>query len=232
MIAQELKVSIERYAPQMQSENPLFCRARDGALGPEHLAHYLASVGFLIDHTQSHLRRAAVRARQDGNEALALYFEQKGGEERGHEQWARSDLARVRPIPHDARLQPVAAMRELVECIEQTIERDPVLHLPYMLFAEYFVTLLGPEWLRLLEERCGIPRSSMTVVNNHAELDREHAAEAFERVDELAGDPRYLDEMQGVIARTISLFGRICSEVVQAGDREALKHHASPAQAP
>ena len=97
-------------------------------------------------------------------------------------------------------------------------ERDPTLHLSYMLFAEYFVALLGPEWLKLLEERCGVARSSMTFVANHAELDRDHAEEAFDLIDELVSDPRKLAPMRQVVVETIAAFDDFCDEMVRAAD--------------
>lgn len=229
MIATALKQEIESYVPTMRNENPLFVRASNGTLRKQHLVHYLGSVRFLIDHTMIHLARAAQRARDVGDERLASHFEHKAIEEIGHEQWARQDLHRLQG-QGDGPL-PVPAMIELVLSIEQTIDRDPVLHLAYMLFAEYFVTLLGPEWLSLLEERCGIPRESVSVIGKHAELDREHAQEAFELIDALVGDPHKLEAMRAVVSNTISLFGRFCAEAVAAGDRAIDVEHEAHAHA-
>jgi hypothetical protein len=232
MIAEELKQMIEGYAPVMRTENPLFCRAREGTLAAAHLTHYVGNVGFLVERSPSHLRRAAERAREQRNEALAAHFNHKIGEEVGHEQWGRDDLGRLDRNPRRSGWpETVPAMLELAQSIENMIERDPTEYLAYTLFAEYFVTLLGPEWLSFLEERCQIPRASMTLIGNHAELDREHASEAFERVDELVGDPAKLPAMKQTLARTIALFARICSEAVEAGDRAMEAGHATRARA-
>lgn len=233
MIAEELKQMIEAYAPVMRTENPLFCRAREGTLGAVHLTHYVGNVGFLVEHSPRHLRQAAARARQERNDALAEHFNHKLGEEIGHEQWGKNDLERL-DGGRQANGWPAAipAMVDLIGSIEEMIERDPADYLAYTLFAEYFVTLLGPEWLLLLEERCQVPRASMTLIGNHAELDREHASEAFDSVDELVGDPRKLPSMKRAVANTIALFARICSEAVEAGDRAMEASHGTGARAP
>ena len=57
----------------------------------------------------------------------------------------------------------------------------------------HHASMIGPRWLALLEERCGVPQSSMTAVGNHVELDREHAEEGFAVIDDLVGDPKMLD---------------------------------------
>ena len=110
------------------------------------------------------------------------------------------------------------------------IDDDPALYLAYILFAEQLVVILGPEWLELLEARCGIPRSSMTVIGNHAELDKEHVESALEEIDDLVGDPRKLPRMRDALRRSIGFFDRFCVEVTgeehdaDRTDREAAKH--------
>lgn len=229
MIASALRVEIERYAARMPHENPLFVRASEGTLTPVHLAHYLASVKHLVEHSLPHLRRAAGHARAAGDDRLVRHFAKKCGEEAGHELWAEADIQknerRTRVVGQRAR----PSVNELIRFIEDTIDEDPVLYLSYILFAEYFVVLLGPAWLALLEERCGIPRSQMTFVGNHAELDRDHAEEAFDHIDELVGDPRKLRRMREVLIESIRRFDAFATDVVTAGDEEI---HAERVRAP
>jgi hypothetical protein len=117
------------------------------------------------------------------------------------------------------------SIRDLVTFLATTIDRDPVLYLSYILFAEYLIVLLGPEWLRMLEERCGIPRSSMTVIGNHIELDREHVEEALDQIDALVSDPHKLPSMRAVLLETFAYFDRFCADVT---DEVAHKVWASP----
>jgi len=229
MIADALRIEIERYAARMRTTNPLFMRAAQGTLNSVHMAHYLSSIQFLISHTPVHLKRAATRAAELGDEALSSHFLHKIAEEQGHEAWAESDVDRVSARVREPVRHPVATMRALVAFIEETIDADPALYLSYILFAEYLIVLMGPEWLELLEQRCGMPRTSMTVIDNHAELDRAHTEEALDQIDELVGDPRKLAPMRDVLFGTIARFDGFSIDVVAQADA----HHARlSAQAP
>jgi hypothetical protein len=230
MIAVALRTDIERYAARMRFDNPLVSRAERGTLGPEHLARYLENIRVLVSHTPVHLMRAIERCRANGQSSLARHFGKKLGEEEGHDQWAERDAQRVAAmIGQVAPRQRAAALDELLTFIEATIDRDPTLYLAYISFAEYLIVLMGPEWLKVLDERCGIPASSMTVIGNHAELDAEHSEEAFDAIDELVVDPRKLNAMRATLQQTIRLFDRFSSEVVALGDQA---HYAASVRSP
>lgn len=219
MIATALRAEIERYAVRMRAENPLFARAERGALGAEHLACYLANIHVLLRESELHLSAAVKRSREIGDAALVQHFIHKGGEEKGHDKWAARDIERVAAsLSRRPSREVVPALTALLAFIEATIQEDPALFLSYILFSEYLLVLMGPEWLGNLESRCGIPRTSMTAVGNHAELDREHSEEAFESIDELVADPRKLAGMRSVLLQAMKLFDHFCAEVVQRGD--------------
>jgi hypothetical protein len=232
MIANALRAQIADYAVEMRRSNPLFFKAEDGTLTPGHIARYLANVHYLIVHTPIYLVRARDRARGLGLEALAQHYDHKKGEEVGHEEWAERDLSRVSPLA-PAKREVASTMRDLVAYIATIIDEDPTLYLAYILFAEHLMVVGGGEWLELLETRCGIPRTSMTVVGNHVELDREHVEEALDSIDDLVGDPQKLPRMRQVIADTIAHFERFCADVTQndaaqekrrVNDRDAAPH--------
>jgi pyrroloquinoline quinone (PQQ) biosynthesis protein C len=233
MIANALRARIATYAVDMKRSNPIFYKAEDGTLTSTQIARYLANVHHLLLHTPIYLTRAQVRALAVGNEALARHYEDKRGEEAGHEAWAEHDIARVTellPAPVNRDVAP--AVNDLVAYIARIIEEDPCLYLAYILFVEQLTVMGGPEWLRLLEERCGIPRSSMTVVGKHAELDREHVEEALDCIDALVGDPRRLPRMREVIETSIALFDRFCIQVTEVkhdGARPGSPLHSSAA---
>lgn len=219
MIGDALRVEIERYAARMPHHNPLYYRAADGTLRAEHLARYLKNVHGLVLHTPVHLERAEARAAALGDGALAAHFRHKRGEEAGHDAWAERDLDRVsQTIKARAPLALHPTMTALLRFLEDTIDGDPARYLAYILFSEYLIVLLGPAWLELLEARCGIPKSSMTVIGNHAELDREHVAEAFEVIDRLVGDPRKLGPMRAVLRESIARFDAFCRGVLEEAD--------------
>jgi hypothetical protein len=216
MIANALRVEIERYAAQMKGSNPLFLKAEDGTFTNACMVNYLTNIRHLVCHGQRYIVRAGQRAVAVGDERLAEHYEHKRREELGHEKWADRDIERVSMvsmIPANPDVLPSA--HDLVMFLGKTIDEDPALYLSYMLFAEYLIVLLGPEWLQMLEERCGIPRSSMTVIGNHIELDREHVEEALDQIDDLVGDPRKLPRMREVLLEVLAHFDRFCAEVTE-----------------
>jgi hypothetical protein len=217
MIADALRLEIERYAAGVREHNPLFVGAAAGRLHAGHLARYLANVHELVLHTPRYLHRARLGALAHGDAELARHYAQRLTEEVGHDAWAERDLQRVATLAGGAAARPevVPTMRELLDYLARVIDEDPALYLAYILFAEYLIVLLGPEWLALLEARCGIPRTSMTVVGNHAELDREHTEEAFERIDALVADPLKLPRMREVLTGSIARFEAFCREIVE-----------------
>jgi len=216
MIGNALRAQIVEYAVEMRRSNPLFYKAEDGTMTSQNISRYLANVHYLITHTPIHLARARDGARARGDHALATHYAHKIGEEVGHDEWAERDLSRVAPLlAAPVKREVNASMRGLVEYIARVIDEDPALYLAYILFAEHLMVVGGPDWLQLLEERCGIPRTAMTVVGNHVDLDREHVEEALESIDDLVGDPRKLPRMRRVVAEAIAHFERFCTQVTE-----------------
>ena len=233
MIANALRVEIERYAARMPASNSLYIKAEDGTFTPSCMIRYLSNVRHLVAYTTVFLSKARDRARQLGDEPLAKHFEHKRGEELGHEAWADRDIERVSTaavVPANADI--LESTHDLVTFLGATIDEDPVRYRSYALFAEYFTLLLGPAWLQLLEERCGIPRSSMTVVGNHIELDRDHVEAALDEIDALVADPTKLPRMREVLLDSFAHFDRFCAEVTSLRDasygsglsRDAARH--------
>jgi pyrroloquinoline quinone (PQQ) biosynthesis protein C len=73
--------------------------------------------------------------------------------------------------------------------------------------------LLGPELLQMCEERCGIARSSLTVVEHHIELDIEHAEEQLQHIDDVVGDPGYLEPIRDALRTTMEYHWRFLSDI-------------------
>jgi pyrroloquinoline quinone (PQQ) biosynthesis protein C len=231
MIGDALRVEIESYAVEMRRSNPLFTKAQDGTFTADCIGRYLANIHFLISYTPQYLARARDRARELGDERLARHYQVKIGEEVGHDAWAERDIERVSAQarkPVDRGTMP--AMVGLVEYLGRMIDDDPTLYLAYILLSEQLTVFLGPEWLTLLHENCGIPRSSMSVIGNHAELDKEHVEHALEEIDDLVGDPRKLPRMRAALRSSLAYFDRFCIEVTgrieddACIEREPAKH--------
>lgn len=229
MIADALRQDIERYAYLMPTQNPVYVAAADGALTADHIRYHVQSARELVRHTPPHLARAIERSKAANRTELAEHFADKRAEEVGHDRWGDRDLKRLEErfeTREDSSVSP--AIRELIAFIERTIDDDPQRYLAYILFAEYLIVLLGPEWLALLEERCGIPASMVSIVGNHAELDREHAHEGFEAIDRLIGDPAMLEPMRDTLRDTIRLFDAFCADVANHAPGGAAPAETAP----
>jgi pyrroloquinoline quinone (PQQ) biosynthesis protein C len=221
MIANALRAEIDRYAVRARRENPLYSKASDGTLSPEMVTRYIANVHRMVARSPADLARARDRSKALGLPHLAEYFDQKRGEEVGHDAWSARDLKRMaKQVEADGLHEVLPAIQSLMNFIERIIDEDPTIYLSYVLFAEYLVVVLGPDWVSQLETRCGIPRTSVTVIGNHIELDKEHVEEALDRIDELVGDARKLPRMREVLLQTFEHFDRFCVEATDS-------HHES-----
>jgi hypothetical protein len=215
MIGNALRYEIEGYAARIRTESPVFRGAVEGALTPRCVERYLSSLRYMVASSPPCLQRAAARARALGHEELAIFFADKAVEESGHDEWAEHDLYVLRSRFHlggdDA---PVPSIVALMRFCEDTIDRNPVLYLAYVLWTEYMTTLLGSEFVSTLVQRCGVPRNAMTCLDKHAELDPEHAADDLEVIDTLVADPSMLAPLREFLHRSMMLFDRGCEEMV------------------
>jgi hypothetical protein len=218
MISEALRIDIERWASRL-GDTPLFQLARAGRLTQATVTRYIANVTYMVRLTPAHLRRAQAHARALGDEALLRHYEHKFEEEVGHAAWGEADLellaSNVAPINTSA----TPAIQRLAAYIPRVIDEDPALYLCYLAVTEYITALLGPELLSLIEERNGVPRSSMTIIDNHIELDRDHAEEAWGVIDDLVGDPRKIARMRSALAEMIEHFDAFCVELTSTAEK-------------
>jgi hypothetical protein len=218
MISAALQREIEAYALELLDRGVLFNAARHGKLTPDAIAVYVANLRLLVQHTEINLRLARDRAEQLGMPDLAKHFAHKLSEEVGHERWAENDLASLRA---DFRLtssvRVSSSIKGLLAYLREAIGENPVRYLAYILFAEYLTVLVGPELLALLEQRCGIPQSSMTIVGRHAELDKLHVSEGVSEIDALVTDDNYLAPLLETLGRSMQYFDSFCAEICAVG---------------
>lgn len=210
MIGRALRMDIEIYAGQVD-RNPVFIATAAGKMTRQMVARYVGGLHFMLCHSAACLVRARERSEELGDQRLADFFRQRLTDEIGHEVWAENDLRKLetKPLPHE---DVPAAAKAIIAMNEGFIEANPALWLAYIAFCEYFTVMKAPEWLVLLEERCGIPRAAMTAVGNHAELDREHAEEVFDFLDDAITDPRMLPAMRDALRQSIEKFEAYCAE--------------------
>jgi pyrroloquinoline quinone (PQQ) biosynthesis protein C len=213
MISDVLRNDIDDYARALR-QSPLLEDARAGRVTPAVVGRYLASIHYLLTQTPIHLALAQARALEHGRAGLVRYYEQKLLEEQGHHHWAEADQSRLAELFGEAAVQePAPTMIALVRNTRAIIERDPVLYLAYILFAEYFMVVMGPEWLRALDEHCGIPASAMTAVSHHVELDKHHVAEGCREMDALIEDDRLHEPMRQALRDTMRHFSAFCDDL-------------------
>jgi hypothetical protein len=213
MIAHSLKIQIEDYAERLMRSNRLFRLAQEGAVTPTTVSTYLFNIRYLLHHTPPYLDLARKESEARGWPALASYYASKAAEEQGHEAWAERDLASVAHM-HDVMLpsRPTPAMADLVGYLRGVITTEPQRYVAYILFAEYFTVLAGPAWLKALDERCGIPPSSLTAIGHHIELDRDHVSEGLSQIDALIA-PRELPGLTETLVLSMSYFERFFDEL-------------------
>lgn len=223
MISHALRIDIEAWAAR-RGQNPLFVLARNGRLTRRMVTAYIANVTYMIRLTIRHLEKARDSAVAAGDERLAAHFAHKILEERGHDKWGDSDLEALGAGSMGGLIQP--AVVELGEYIDEMVVSDATLYLTYLAFTEYVTALLGPELLDLIEQRCGTPRSSMTVVHNHVELDQDHAEEGFGEIDDLVGDPKKLSPMRKALATIMSHFDALSAQLTVPESAEQLRDGA------
>ena len=110
-------------------------------------------------------------------------------------------------------IEPARSIVDLLDYLRAMIAEEPTQYLTYILFVEYVTVLMGPDWLRLLDERCGIPISAMTVVGKHVELDKDHTAEALEEIDRLVEDPGNIERLRRALRTSMEYFDGFCFEI-------------------
>lgn len=213
MVAESLRQLVEDIREQARETYPLFSEARHGRVGPNHINAYLTSIHYLIQHTPIHLEKAEAQARDRGLHELSEFFSAKKGEEVGHDRWAENDLNQLKTM-HDISPVGVApSMVRLVSYLNELIEADPSLYIAYSFLAEYFTVLMAPEWLNNLEQYCAIPSSVMSVIGNHAELDKDHVADALSQIDRLV-DSSKLDPMRRAMLTAMDHYRNFTAEVL------------------
>lgn len=215
-----LKAEIEKYAQRFLESNPLQRAAEAGSLSPDTVAVYLSGIHHMVRFTPTALVLAESRARELGDLELAHHYRRKQEEETGHDEWSSSDLIRLgRRFSRYVSYEPVPTAIRITEFQRSTIAQNPKAYLAYVLFVEYVTVLVGPAWVRALEERCGISSDMLSVVVQHAELDKEHVEEGLREIDALIGDDEELESLGQTLQATMRRFDDFYREVYCSGSK-------------
>jgi hypothetical protein len=169
---------------------------------------------YLIREALEILSLAQSKANEVGHADLAAFYLRKMREEKGHDKWAQNDITALnRLFGTEAVKERSPAILGMLSYLRGATEADPMQYLAYLLFTEYVTVLMGPEWLSMLEERCGVPQSAMSVVANHVELDKDHVEACLHEIDELVTDEKFHGGLKRTLHESMKYFDAFCGEI-------------------
>jgi pyrroloquinoline quinone (PQQ) biosynthesis protein C len=144
--------------------------------------------------------------------------------ESGHEKLALHDIEvlgeDISSIPYERPLPATFAMRASV--FHMIEHYEPVALLGYMFHLEYTPTQLGQKYIAALE-KSGIPRSAMTFLEEHAEVDVAHCKLMEMYCEKLVRTPAQLDAVLYMQRVTAELYAKMLDQAIETAERwEAL----------
>lgn len=209
----KLKKRIEDYRAFLVRDDPFNRDLLSGKGSIDAIACFLVDVHHLAQHTPIRLK-LAIKA-SAGHPLLQSYLKNKFLKEQGHDQRALDDLAHLSRSNSIGKSSVSPEMSAFVGHIECLIREDPYLYRPYIFFAEYLVVIYGPEMTRGMEAS-SFGSGSLTVIENHSDLDKDHVDESEQILTRLVVETTYEGKFLAVIDETIRLhkkFGLSCQGV-------------------
>ncbi len=139
--------------------------------------------------------------------------------ESGHEKLALHDIEAlgedVSSIPYERPLPATFALRaSLMHMIEH---HEPVACLGYMFHLEYTPTQLGRKYIAALE-KSGIPRSAMSFLEEHAEVDVAHCKLMEMYCEKLVRTPEKLDSVLYMQRLTAELYAKMLDQAIETAE--------------
>lgn len=217
MFRDKVKQEIEAATKNLLDKNIFIQKARKGDLSKEQISRHIKNILYSIEFTPTHLKTASERLKACGQPEIALFMDEKFNEEVGHDHWAKADLANLgssNRIQHDKDL--TKGIIELVKYIEVLVNNEPLKYIAYMTFVEYFTVLAAPEFLDCVEKKCGVPRTSLSVVSKHGELDKHHTDDDLNAIEKFVDSPQKKREFLNVIYKTAEILDHHFTECAEA----------------
>lgn len=206
-IGRALGLEIESYAERLRHSHPLMDLARRGQISRESALIYLRNILYMLRQTPINLRLACDVCAEKGMHNLASFYREKLNEEMGHDSWAEHDILCIDPNADlTSTFTVVSPLLELDTSLKAGIKRDPFGFMAYILFVEYFTVLLGPEWVGLLTQHCGVP--AMTSISRHAELDKDHVEQDMRALDLMHCDEGCFAGLQTMLHTSMTCWER------------------------
>jgi hypothetical protein len=212
----QIRSEVESISARMKLQNPLFLGARSGTISRDDVERYLNNVFWVFTNTPSSLRLAVARAKELGKDDLLDFFMEKIRDEDGHDIWPQQDLKSLglrKAVPNNGMITPET--EALLAFGRQLIQEEPELFLAYMFCFEYMTVLLGPELLSDLERNCGIPRRSITAIDHHIELDKDHVDDDLGIIKGINPDPGLTSRLVEATRHTMTLLSAALGSYVR-----------------
>lgn len=162
-------------------------KAHERTLTHAHVACYLKNLEVLFAKNISTIEMATDVYQ---GTTYGLVFNEKLSEERGHDQWAKKDLASF-----NFNVKVVPELVEFTNFLHETMLKSPKTYIFYFYYAEFLTSYLGPEWMGLLNESLGIQASEVTALSKHVELDGGHADEMLELLSQYEWSKNELEDL-------------------------------------
>jgi hypothetical protein len=217
MFSEKVKSEIEQITKNIIKKNIFIKKARDGELTNGHVYRHLKNIKYSINFTPIHLQAATKRSRELGLLDVAVFMEDKYKEEFGHEKWVDTDLLNFESSSQsNPNSELTKGIIDLIKYVETLVHGDPTLYVAYITFLEYFTVLAAPELLDYVENRCGISKSTLSVIANHGELDKDHTEDDFKAIEDLVKNHENRDEFINVLHKTGEIINRYFTECAEA----------------
>lgn len=140
--------------------------------------------------------------------------------ESGHEDLALHDIEAlgedISAIPYERPLPATFAMR--ASAFHMIEHHEPVACLGYMFHLEYTPTQLGQKYIAALE-KSGIPRSAMTFLAEHAEVDVAHCKLMEMYCENLVRTPEQLGAVLYMQRLTAELYAKMLDQAIETADQ-------------
>lgn len=215
MFDQIIKKEIETATADILTHNNLVLAAQNGRLQKDGVVRYIKNCLFVVRHTPVHLIKAREAAEALGLLDVAGFMAIKFSEEIGHDAWALADLESLQASPDIVVDQDITKTNQnLMAFVDSLATHQPLYYIAYITFVEYFTVLAAPPFIASLE-KAGLPRSSLTIVAHHEELDKEHVVDDLNAVGELVDTPEKQALFLQVLRKTAALINDHFNELAE-----------------
>lgn len=161
---------------QFKNENKFYTSIFDGSIKKETVTSFLLNTSSLTVQTPKHLKLAFNESRKMGLTSLSAFYRLKFSEEVGHEKWGEDDVKSItgQQINILSNLNINPELQTIIDANSAMIKKHPYSYFIYILFAEYYTVIAGPECMNAIQIANGVSRDQMSIIGKHAELDQHH----------------------------------------------------------